>query len=83
MKDSDKGHLQGCIFDLLVAADPTVGQIIDIGIGLVYQVLMQQHQGDNALVAASMREVMGQAIDAIPVIQKAPMALVQTQKLDS
>ena len=83
MKDSDKGHLQGCIFDLLVATDPTVGQICEIGIGLVYQTLMQQHQGDTAKVAVSMRELMNQAIDGIPVIQKAPMALVQTQKLDS
>ena len=83
MKDADKVHLQGCVFDLLVATDPTIGQIIDIGIGLVYQVLMQQHQGDNAQVAASMREIMTQAIDAIPVIQKAPMSLVHTQKLDS
>lgn len=79
-----KKHTQGCIYDLLTnMADVTVGDIIDVGFGLVYMVLHQHHEGDNVKVKAAMEEVFANVVDQIPTIVPAQNVVLPGHKLDS
>jgi hypothetical protein len=76
-----KPQVQGAFFDLLVAMDPSVGDIVEIGLGLCWTALMQHHNLDSAKASTSMREAMDQVLDQVPKIQ--PMAIMPGTKLDS
>ena len=78
-----KKAVQSAFFDLLVAMDPTVGEIMEITLGVAYMTLMQHHQGDTVLVSAGLKEVVRQMLDQVPQIQRAPLAMVTPQKMDS
>ena len=78
-----KKAVQGAFFDMLVAMDPTVGEIMEITLGVAYMTLMQHHQGDQALVAEGLKDVVRQMLEQAPLIQRAPLAMVAPGKLDS
>lgn len=87
MEPERKARVQSLLFDLLVTMDPMVGDIIEIGFGLVFTALMQHHGGDLKLVEAGMRECLEQCLAGIKRIEvQNPGILVAgnaPQKLDS
>lgn len=82
MNLDSKKAVQGAFFDLLVAMNPTVGDIVEISLGLCWTALMQLHHGDTAASAASMREALDQVLAQVPKIQT-PLGVVHGGKLDS
>lgn len=77
-----KVQVQASVFDLLVAMNPTVGEIVEIGYGIAWNALMQHHQMDAVKAADSMREALDQILDQSRRIQ-IPMGVVPGGKLDS
>lgn len=82
MNLDSKKAVQGSFFDLLVAMNPTVGDIVEIGMGLCWTALMQLHHGDTVASAASMREALDQVLAQLPKVQT-PLGVVHGGKLDS
>ena len=78
-----KKAVQGAFFDILVALDPTVGEVMEISLGVAFMTLVQHHQGDVAAASAGLRECVRQMLEQAPQIQRAPMAIVPGGKLDS
>ena len=83
MNPEAKRPVQAAMFDLLVAMEPSVGDVVDIAGGLIFMTLHQHHQGDLRAVAEGMRGVMEQMIGQIPIIERVPMAVVPGTRLDS
>ena len=82
MNREAKLQVQGSFFNLLIPMDPSVGDVVEIGLGLAYNALIQYHQGDPGLAAASMREAVDQCLtQASQIITPASPSVIS--KLDS
>lgn len=78
-----KKAVQSALFDLMVAMDPTVGEVLEITIGVAFMTLMQHHKGDAALASEGLRDCVNQMLDQVPRIARPPMGIVSGGKLDS
>lgn len=84
MTPEAKQQVQGCFFDLLVAMDPTVGDIVEIAYGLAYMTMMRHFNNDPVEAAAAMRTALDQCLDQASRIARPEMSgIMSGGKLDS
>jgi hypothetical protein len=86
MTPTAKQQLQGAFFEILLASEAHVGDVLDIGYGLMYMTLNSFHVGDSMKVIADLRKATDQVCENIArgkVSSGPPLAIVPGGKLDS
>lgn len=83
MNIESKKAVQGAIFDLLVAMDPSVGEVMEISLGVAFMTLSQHHKGDLVAAGEGLLECVKQMLEQVPKIQRTPLGIVPGGTLNS